>query len=584
MRHVSRTDKNKSNLLSLPVNVGRVIVEAAAVLACPLLGTDSFIDHCCKRGLSIDRERLLRFERLGLFSPVFRVRTPDEDTEQFNIPIRANNNWFEKGWAWDTTSIPASHEIPEITDRSQEGYYSIFQIEYLDIVTREMTIHVQLDSYLEGDGAIELLRERSVTRWLEDGAVLAEGLRHHEYRRSIGMLCQYISNRYYPKALGDQRTVRIERGGFVDAWISVNGYKWDWEEEARAWDAKKVEALFDLTPEKLRHAYRTLAGSQASADPLENWYQLIQFISIDERKRLNGEALKAETLREGALMLRWLYQDLYGEELPPPNEIYRTVMIHMPELEVRKDVRRHLEYVVNKYGLNPQPKLVFIVEGKTEERIINRIFEEGFGFTLGACWIELLVIGGVGNATGNWKNDRFRAILRLIDYLHHHQTLVYVLLDNENYSSRLRKEAGKAASIHGHRRRITRVEYIHIWKSSLEFDNFSDTEIASALTEVANGAYKFVVKDIATCRRAKQPGACLATLYKEMTRHDIPKPKLGDALFNRMQSPASRRAAAGRPIVRVLHQVAELAMKNPFPVMQEIWAKNQASKMLAKKR
>jgi hypothetical protein len=300
--------------------------------------------------------------------------------------------------------------------------------------------------------------------------------------------------------------------------------------------------------------------------------------------RLKGKALHAETLREGALMLRWLHQDLYGEELPPPNEVHGTVITHIPELAIRKDVRRYVEYVVNKYGLNPQPKLVLIVEGETEERVVNRIFEEGFGFTLGVCWIELLVIGGVGNATGNKKDDRFRAILRLIDYLHHHQTLVYVLLDNENYSSRLKSEISRASSIYGHRRRITRPEYIHIWKSTFEFDNFSDTEIASALTKVANGAHKFNVKDIATCRLSKQPGACLSRMYSETTQHDLPKVKLSDILVGKIMRPTSRRSATRRPIVKVLHRVAELAMKNPFPVMQEIWEKNQTSKMLAKKR
>ncbi|HEY8009373.1 MAG TPA: hypothetical protein VIE67_00055, partial [Rudaea sp.] len=367
--------KNPTNLLSLPVNAGRAIIEASAILACPLLGTDSFIRYCGDRGLGIDRERLIRFERLGLFSPLFRVRTPDEDTDSFNIPIRDGNNWFDKGWAWDTTTVPACHQIPDITDHSQEGYYSIFQIEYLDIVMNEMAIEVHLDSYLEETDAFEKLRERGINRWFDDATTLADGLRQHEYRRSIGLLCQYISNRYYPKAQGDLRTVRLGAGASVDNWISVNGFSWDWEDEARTWDARKVAVLFDLTREKLRHAYETLAGTQAFADPLENWYRLVQFVSLDQRMRLKGKALHAETLREGALMLRWLHQDLYGEELPPPNEVHGTVITHIPELAIRKDVRRYVEYVVNKYGLNPQPKLVLIVEGETEERVVNRIFE-----------------------------------------------------------------------------------------------------------------------------------------------------------------------------------------------------------------
>ena len=41
-------------LLALPVNAGRDVVEAGAVIACPLLGLDRFIKLCRERGLSID--------------------------------------------------------------------------------------------------------------------------------------------------------------------------------------------------------------------------------------------------------------------------------------------------------------------------------------------------------------------------------------------------------------------------------------------------------------------------------------------------------------------------------------------------
>lgn len=90
-------------LLTLPVNAGRAIVEAGALIACPLLGTDRFIKFCRERGLSINRDRLFRLERLGLFAPGFRVRTPKKETQPFNIPVRKGNNWFTKRWAWDTT-------------------------------------------------------------------------------------------------------------------------------------------------------------------------------------------------------------------------------------------------------------------------------------------------------------------------------------------------------------------------------------------------------------------------------------------------------------------------------------------------
>ena len=556
-------------------------------MACPLLGTDGFVRFCNDRELGINRERLLRLERLGVFSPIFRVQTPDEDdAEEFSIPIPAENNWFDKGWAFDTTTIPACHGIPDDGNKSQEGYYSIFQIDWLRLVMAQTTLEVQLDAYLSPKNKTPKGGWKGWAEgWLKYANSSLEHAKRHEHRPAVAVLCQHISNRYYPKTQGDRRTIRVgSGGGSWDRWISINGNQWSWEEEVRRWDAKRVESLFELTPQKLRHAYETLAGSQSFLDPLQQWYPLVQFVSIAERKRLKGKALHAETLREGARMLRWLYQDLYGEELPPPNEVHGTVITHIPELKVRNDARRYLEFVVNQYGLNPQPKLVLIVEGASEKHLIHRVFDELFGFAPGQCGIELLVIHGVGNATGNRRTDRFRAILRLIDYLHHHQTLVYLVLDNENDSSRLKDEARRARSIHGSRNRITRPEYIRIWKASFEFDNFSDTELAAALSKVAEGNYKFSPMEVASCRRSRAQGADLGRLYKGATRHDIPKVGLSDVLTDIMLSPGSRRAIGNRPIVRVLQRVVKLAIQNPFPVMQEIWEKNQASKVLAKKK
>ena len=125
-------------------------------------------------------------------------------------------------------------------------------------------------------------------------------------------------------------------------------------------------------------------------------------------------------------MLRLLYKDLYGDDLPHPNEVMGLVYNHFPELEVRNDVRRYLEFVSNRFGLNPQPRLSLFVEGRSEEIAVMRIFDEYFGVHPGVYGIEIVVLGGVDAATGN-KDDRFRAIMRLVDYLHDRQTFALKL-------------------------------------------------------------------------------------------------------------------------------------------------------------
>jgi len=343
-----------------------------------------------------------------------------------------------------------------------------------------------------------------------------------------------------------------------------------------------VECLFDLTPEKLRHAYQGLAVSQAHCDPLERWYQLTQFVNIQLREKLKGDALRAETLRSGAHMLRLLHKDLYDDELPHPNEVTGTIITHIPELEVRNDTRRYLEFVVNRYGLNPQPKVSLIVEGHSEEKAVTTIFERYLGAHPGRYGIELIVLGGIDAATGT-KEDRFRAIVRLIDYLHHHQTFTFLLLDNERYARKLKSEAQRAKSIH-RRRYVTRPDYIKVWKVSFEFDNCSCTEIATALCELAEGKAKFSCGEISSCKQSSDPGARLKDLYHRKTGQKLDKLKLSDRLTEQMLSPTSRRNLTNRPLTQTLERVSRLAAQNPFPTMQEVWEQNQASKYFGKKR
>ena len=217
----------------------------------------------------------------------------------------------------------------------------------------------------------------------------------------MALLCQFISNRYYPATQGNQRTIQVPQPWYSDAWIIVNARDWKWYEVVRNWKARETERLFDLTPAKLRHAYKGLAVSQAHYDPLEKWYQLVQFVKLRERENLKGDALRAETLRSGAHMLRLLCRDLYNEELPHPNEVTGKSMItsYSPNLDARKDTRRYLELVVNRYELNPQPKASLIVEGPSEEKALETIFEEYLGAHPGKYGIEIIVLGGVDVAT-----------------------------------------------------------------------------------------------------------------------------------------------------------------------------------------
>ena len=572
-----------TNTLTIPHNIGRIIVEDGAIIhCCRVLSTENFVKFCrdrgitgADRGITIDRTRLIRLERLGLFAPIFRVRTPQEPTDPFHIPPSEDNNWFTKGWAEDTTAVPSSHEMPDPEDRDCEGYYSIFQIDHLYRVLSSFTLHVQLDSYLDQWSAGQPInwQERG-DQHMQSAEGRATSFRNCQYHRAVALLCQHISNRYFPHTQTDMRIMQVEYGFLNDAWISSGLYHWDWRQEAQRWDPKRIETLYSLTPEKLSHAYKGLAMSQANCDPIERWYELTQFVSIDMRKRLRGAAQRSETIRYGAQMLRLLYKDLYDEDLPHPNEVSRT-FLPLPEMEVRKDTRLHLEFVANRFGVNPQPLLCLFVEGQTEEFAITRIFEKYYGVHPGKHSIEIICLRGVDNATGNDK-DHFGGIIRLIDYLHHHQICTFMILDNENLAKKFKEKLLNAKSIHKNKRSVTRQESIKVLENSFEFDNFSCDEIASALTKLTQSRTIFSGDDIASVKEDRNPGSALKKLYKRKTNYGLKKIELAKILIDNMKLESIQKNKE-RPIIKILNQIEILAFGNPLPTRQEFKDINQRS-------
>jgi hypothetical protein len=398
------------------------------------------------------------------------------------------------------------------------------------------------------------------------------------FQRTAGFLCQLISERYYPHTQTDGRMMRTGRTSYSDPFLTAYD-DGEWHDFARAWAPAPVAALFSLTKSNLRNMYQHIAVAQAMCDPLENWHQLVYFVAVDLKKRLKGDALHAETTRSAALMLRMLYRDLFKEELPIPNEVAGEIFIHQPELEVRKDTRRFLEFVANRFHVNPQPLVALFVEGETEKRAIELIFGRYLGSHLGKYGIELIVLGGVDNATGS-KEDRFRAIFRLIDYLHHHQTLTYLLLDNERFARKLHAEAQSAMSIHNAERLVTRPDHIQLWDRSFEFDNFTTEELARALSALAVGKVPFTVPELERCKADAEPGAALKKLYRDRTGGNPDKMALTDLLIDAMLDPANAIQVADRPIVKTLDKIARLAARNPLPTRQELWQTNQRSEFL----
>ena len=596
--------------MSMPKGLLDLLVKEESYRVCHLLTAQAFVRFCSERGVTVNEERLGHLERLGLFLPLLRIYKFDvthkiefvedgkryldhgflDDGEdwsgdtkvelaEFAFQHRYIDSWLAEGYAWS----PSDTQSPWLDTlnsepRRHEAYYSQFQIFVLDHLLRRLTFHVQMEWSVADDGHSEVNREK------ERHAFTLETTRHLIERKGetsdfdlIAALCQFISDRYYPKTQTDLRRITVPDG--IGGWPS-----WDWFAYSRAWKAAHVVEAFDITAHKLKNLYEFMARQWSHLDPLEKWVALTQFVSVDRRKQLKGDALYGQTLLEMAQMLRWLYQDAFDEtvpELPEPFEATRTILNPIPGVVPRDQPMEALELVANEFRVNPKPQLVLFVEGQTEEAVIPLVFTQLFGASLFVYGIELANLQGVTNATGG-KKDGLSALWRLVDYLHHHQTIAIVLMDREGLAAKnLGRGLPAARSTYSSNRKVTRPQYVKLWKLSFEFDNFYDWEIAAVLTKF--GGKQFTGTEVASCRRSALGQIAggkihkIADLYKQKIGADLNKPKFGKALIGFMFSITPRRKPNNRPISRFLEKVARLASTNHQPVTSVIREYNQLS-------
>lgn len=543
-----------------------MILDDVAMRVCPLLPTRQFVDYCVKRNLRITPEQLHRYEEQRIFKPVIRVVRPEGANWILRYDGSPSAPDFAEGFVIDASAPDANYAVPDLDDQSSGAFYSQFQVMSLRHILRQLTLPVLLDKDMgatDWDERIRQLSEyakKTVDRFREDHSLAA-----------IPLLCQLISNRYLPYAIGNQRSNLIRSTTQWGGWIQFDSGDWDWSQFRRSWDPSFLVAPFSMDEMSLKRIHENIVLTMRSFDPLWAWSDLVRFVNQDNRDKLQGDALCAESYRQSAAMLRLLYRDLFGTDFDPPGDTSIWLRSHLADLPALDDRRERLRYVVNEYGLNPQPKAVLLVEGESEVAFISRYVQLTFGSHFANLGIDIVNLRGVGNATGNKASDKFGAIFRLVDYLHEQQTLCFIMLDNEGQAKNLKKAAKDRASIFQHRSRVMPQSHIRIWDRDFEFDNFNDCELAKALSEIADGT-EFLPEQVEKARSECKSGV-LPELFRRRTGVELNKPSLAQHLAGIAATLGS--ASKPRPVTEFLDQVYEAAVMNPFPVDREVWLENQ---------
>lgn len=292
------------------------LIEDELFIQCPLVTSNNFVNFCKERGISISEKDLEFYEKLGIFYPIARVEFPKlkrkieyidngarcrdlgilQEGEEWSGDIEEifghfwwgkdiAKEFYQEGLLWSPKDRAFmtwdNFYDKELQDKKIESYYSIFQIYPLYMIEMLLSMNLSLvelatDDQETTDKLITQIRNISTQAVQE----LTKG---DNISDEIAYICQIISNRYFPKTQTDRRTIKVS--------YPSHYHNWSWRSYCRTWNAKTELLKVRLNEGRIKKYQEIMSLRVRSCDPLENWYDLVQFISLEKKEAFKRKSL-----------------------------------------------------------------------------------------------------------------------------------------------------------------------------------------------------------------------------------------------------------------------------------------------------
>lgn len=289
-------------------------------------------------------------------------------------------------------------------------------------------------------------------------------------------------------------------GSLADA-ASFEGY-FAWAENI---DPPGMLAEAGLTLEQAKTWHRDLAIEADLIDPLQHFRVLLQHANRRDRRHLRGDALAAHDLYDQAETLRRYLERFHECELfeeddyqSGPRRQYakkRKYGTHRAGDVTREGLWR----IVRSFGLDPQIKATWFLEGDTEIAFFRRV-AEAHGVDLDGAGLILYNLGG-----NRGLNDKNVALRHLLKQCRENGTFTLAAIDHDqqggtSHLDDVQRMANQGLLTAGYK----------IWDPDFEEANFSLEELAAAATQFAqryNPDISITAADIASRMQEKDAPA-----------------------------------------------------------------------------
>ena len=271
-------------------------------------------------------------------------------------------------------------------------------------------------------------------------------------------LCILLDEAYLPD-LGHFRS-KIGEKSFYEEWVSWRTGKFQ---------PKKLLEQTNSSIEKAIQLYKTYTAFAIGKDPLWKWYILIQIMRPSRRKELKGEALLAQEYYDLAYMLGNFIFDLRGTKMLEPDDLWDgrsgTWKSHIYGEPFDYKTKKTKNNILDKFLIERPLKLGIIVEGDTEELIINLILDKIHVDNKRSGFF-------IYNAKGQ---GNIKANLRVLFHLSNlNEVRLFLILDSDIDSDKIKDEL----------KDFVMEDMIHKWKNDFEYDNFGIQAVVDTINRI----------------------------------------------------------------------------------------------------
>jgi hypothetical protein len=515
-----------------------------------LFKADKFLAFLKRRDISISKDDLEYYDERDVLRPVLRLHKPTSKegplrNSTVDISIDGLKEYYKMGLA----ELPVTGDFQpwkNYIDNYEEKVLQFYHpLQLISVRHSVMDNHIPLKA-----GSLESVdpenSENLMYRLKQQSSKLMEG----SYKRSkeiipkIGLL-MLLGEIYSPLV----KRMRIQR----DIANIYKRYKWT----SNKFSPQKLMEYTGMSVEDIKGLYNYLCGRGYYIDPLENWFPLLQLIKRSAIEKLEGKALLSQDYYTLAYVLSNFIYELIGEKMLDPDDMndgtrgeWKKEIYGDP---FDYDTRKTRNIILDNYLASRPFRLILVVEGDTEEIIVNSILN-ALAINPDRDGFIIHNLEGQSNIKINLGTIYYLASKDFID--------VFAILDNDH-------DANEIITNYN----IDPKRY-HKWERDLEYDNFG-VEMVVKYVNVElkqNGLRQIskneVEKELSATNRAMMNIIEILIRKENRIKYEIPKRLICKSLISdrvKEIEEARKRGENWEPRLPI-----EVILKNVFGIFPEL--------------